>query len=89
MVPVQTLKVVRIGNSRGVRLPAHLLSRYRIKETVEVECTEAGIFLRPRHDARLSWEDTFKEMRRQQEAKGDEFADFDAAVGDGLSSLER
>jgi antitoxin MazE len=85
----QTLKIVRIGNSRGVRIPAQLLSRYRIRESVEVECTDAGIFLRPKRDARLSWAETFKEMRREQEAKGDEFSDFDSARGDGLSSLDR
>lgn len=86
---MQTLKVVRIGNSRGVRLPAQLLSRYRIRESVEVECTASGIVLRPRRDAKLSWEDTFKEMRREQEEKGDEFSDFEATRGDGLSSLDR
>ena len=42
---VETLKVVRIGNSRGVRLPARLLAQYRIRDTVEVECTAAGIVL--------------------------------------------
>jgi antitoxin MazE len=54
-MPAQTLKVVRIGNSRGVRLPAQLLAQYRIKDSVEVECTAAGIVLRPRRDGRLSW----------------------------------
>jgi antitoxin MazE len=88
-MPAQTLKVVRIGNSRGVRLPAQLLAQYRIKDSVEVECTAAGIVLRPRRDGRLSWEETFQAMRREQEAKGDEFADFEATTGDGLAALDR
>ena len=41
-MPIETWKVVRIGNSRGVRLPARLLAQYRIRDTVEVECTSAG-----------------------------------------------
>jgi antitoxin MazE len=87
-MPVQTLKVVRIGNSRGVRLPAQLLAQYRIRDSVEVECTAGGIVLRPRRDARLSWDETFKAMRLEQEAKGDEFADFEATSGDGLTALD-
>lgn len=88
-MPIETWKVVRIGNSRGVRLPARLLAQYRIRDTVEVECTSAGIVLRPRRDGRLSWEDTFRALRAEQDRKGDEFADFEAATGDGLASLDR
>jgi antitoxin component of MazEF toxin-antitoxin module len=88
-MPSQTLKVVRIGNSRGVRLPAQLLAHYRIQDSVVVERTEAGILLRPRRDGRLSWEDTFKAMHRETLAKGDEFADMDATAGDGLQTLDR
>lgn len=84
-----TLKVVRIGNSRGVRLPAPLLAHYRIQDSVTVERTEAGILLRPRRDGRLSWEDTFRAMQRERAAKGDEFSDLDATDADGLASLDR
>ncbi len=31
------LKVIRIGNSRGVRLPAGTLARYRIGDTMLME----------------------------------------------------
>ena len=41
------LKVARIGNSRGVRLPAKSLRRYRIGETVVMEERSDGILLRP------------------------------------------
>lgn len=88
-MPSQTLKVVRIGNSRGVRLPAQLLAHYRIQSTVIVERTEAGILLRPMRDGRLSWEDTFRALRAESDAKSDEFADFDNAIGDGLATLDR
>jgi antitoxin MazE len=88
-MPVETLKVVRIGNSRGVRIPARLLAQYRIRDTVEVECTAAGIVLRPKRDGRLSWDETFLALREEQDRKGDEFADLDAAAGDGLASLDR
>lgn len=85
----QTLKVVRIGNSRGVRLPAQLLAHYRIQDSVMVERTETGILLRPKRDGRLSWEDTFRAMHRDKAGKGDEFADLDATTADGLATLDR
>lgn len=82
---LQSLKVVRIGNSRWVCLP---LARYRIRESVRVECTASGIVLRPRRDLKLSWEHTFNATRRAHEKMGDEFPDFKAARVDGLSSLD-
>jgi len=58
------LKVSRIGNSRGVRLPAASLRRYRIGETVLMEERSEGILLRPTGPVveKLSWEDTAREM---------------------------
>jgi antitoxin MazE len=85
----QTLKVVRIGNSRGVRLPAPMLSHYRIGHAVIAERTADGILLRPKRDGRLSWEDTFRATGAEQRKKGDEFSALDAAAGDGLAALDR
>jgi antitoxin MazE len=81
------LKVVRIGNSRGVRLPAPLLARYRIRNQVAAEERPEGILLRPVKDDRLSWEETASAMAAEQ---GGEFADLEkAAVADGLSGLDK
>lgn len=82
-----TLKVVRIGNSRGVRLPAPLLARYRIKNEVAAEQRPEGILLKSVKDDRLSWEETARAMGAEQ---GGEFADLEKApVADGLSTLDR
>jgi antitoxin MazE len=82
-----TLKVVRIGNSRGVRLPAPLLARYRIKNQVSAEQLPEGILLRPVKDDRLSWEETAKAMAEERNV---EFADIErAAAADGLSTLDQ
>ena len=85
----QTLKVVRIGNSRGVRLPAPMLSHYRIGHAVIAERTADGILLRPKQDGRLSWDDTFRATGAEQRKKGDEFSDFDTTTGDGVAALDR
>jgi antitoxin MazE len=80
--PPRTLevKVVPIGNSRGVRLPKAVLARYAIGDAVLLEEREEGLLLRGKDDDRLSWDDTFKEMARERE----DWTDLDAAAGDGL-----
>lgn len=84
------LKVVPIGNSRGVRLPAPLLARYRIKGRMAVEERPEGILLKPLRDDRLSWEETAKAMAAARAKEGNEFADLEeATVADGLDSLDR
>ena len=58
------IKIAQIGNSRGVRLPAALLRRYRIGDAVLMEERSDGILLRPTASAvtKLSWEDTAREL---------------------------
>jgi antitoxin MazE len=84
-----TLRIVRIGNSRGVRLPAALLARYRIGEAVAVEPRRDGIVLRLLDDGRLSWDDTFRAMALEKRRRRVEFGDFDGVVADGLDGLEK
>jgi antitoxin MazE len=82
-----TLKIVPIGNSRGVRLPAPLLARYRIRTKVVAEQRPEGILLRPVKDDRLSWAETASAMKEHLARHGDEFADLAVADSDGLDTL--
>jgi antitoxin component of MazEF toxin-antitoxin module len=79
------LKVSRIGNSRGVRLPAASLRRYRIGAAVLMEERSEGIFLRPVGPVveKLSWEDTAREMA----ARHEDWSEWGAADADGLKSI--
>jgi len=79
------LKVARIGNSRGVRLPADILRRYRIGAVVLMEERAEGIFLHPSGpvDHKLSWADTADEMARSRE----NWSDWDGTAGDGLDGV--
>ena len=80
-----TLKVARMGNSRGVRLPARVLRRYRIGDAVVMEERSDGILLRPAGPAtrKLSWDDTATEMAAARE----DWSDWDHTTGDGLEDL--
>lgn len=84
MKPVE-LKVARIGNSRGVRIPAATLERYRIDERVLMEERSDGILLRPVGSAspRLSWEETAREMA----AAAEDWSEWDVAIDDGLNMV--
>jgi antitoxin component of MazEF toxin-antitoxin module len=79
------LKVARIGNSRGVRIPATTLERYHIGESVVMEERSEGILLRPRRSAgpKLSWEDTALAMSAEKE----DWSALDSTLADGLEEM--
>ena len=79
------LKVVAIGNSRGVRLPKAVLDKYAIQDAVVVEEREEGLLLRSKKDKRLSWEDTYRDMARERE----DWGDLESTVADGLDPQEK
>ena len=83
MKPLE-LKIARIGNSKGVRVPAATLRRYGIGATVVMEERIDGIMLRPSGPlvARLSWEDTAREIALSAE----DWSEWDATTSDGLQS---
>ena len=79
------LKITRIGNSKGVRVPAATLCRYGIGATIVMEERSDGILLRPAGltSAKLSWEDTAREMA----LSGEDWSELDTATADGLEAL--
>lgn len=74
------LPLTRIGNSRGVRLPATLLKKYGFSRIVILEERASEVVLRPKKETKLSWEETAKQMAAEQE----DWSDMESAVGDGL-----
>jgi antitoxin component of MazEF toxin-antitoxin module len=51
-MPPVDLKVIRIGNSRGVRIPAATLERYQVGESVVMEERSDGLDTVPWSPAR-------------------------------------
>ena len=74
------LSVSRIGNSRGIRLPAAILKKYGITDTLLLEQRPDEIVLRTKRSRKLSWKETFEEMAREKE----NWSDFDQTTADGL-----
>lgn len=55
-------RIVKIGNSQGIRLPKLLLEQTGLEEEVEIEAIDNQIIIRPVAYPRQGWEDLFKEM---------------------------
>ena len=54
--------IIKIGNSRGLRLSKTILEKYHIKDKVELILEKGQIILRPIESPRKNWEEKFKEM---------------------------
>ncbi|CAK8718524.1 SpoVT-AbrB domain-containing protein [Candidatus Electrothrix laxa] len=74
------VKIIPIGNSQGIRLPKDVLRKYGFMDSLILEETDSGLFLRKQEDAKMSWEDTYKAMSQEQE----DWSDFDVTLEDGL-----
>lgn len=74
------IKLVAIGNSKGIRLPTVLLQKYGWSESLVLEEIEGGVFLYSEETNKLSWEETYRTMTAEKE----DWSDFDTTAGDGL-----
>ncbi|MBW2012119.1 MAG: AbrB/MazE/SpoVT family DNA-binding domain-containing protein [Deltaproteobacteria bacterium] len=83
-VRTRDIKLVPVGNSKGVRIPKELLQKYGFNQSLLLEETEQGLLLRKKEDGKLSWEDTYKAMADEKE----DWTDFDTTLLDGLDDEE-
>ncbi|MCY4439220.1 MAG: AbrB/MazE/SpoVT family DNA-binding domain-containing protein [Deltaproteobacteria bacterium] len=72
--------IVRIGNSRGIRIPKPLLEQYRLRDEVEMEIREDGLLIRGVAEPRSGWDDAFRRMRERND---------DTLVDEGSSAATR
>ncbi len=54
--------IIKIGNSKGLRLSKEILERYNIKEKVEIILEKGRILLKPIEKPRQNWEASFQKM---------------------------
>lgn len=83
------LKLIAIGNSRGVRLPQALLRRYGMADQITLEERPEGLLLRGSVSGKASLKQTFTEMAREQGARTEDWSDMDALAEDGLTPPQR
>jgi antitoxin MazE len=67
-IDIMEVTVIKIGNSRGIRLSKTLLERYNIRDTVDLILEKGQIIIKPLSRPRKGWEKAFMEMN----ANGDD-----------------
>lgn len=73
-------RIVRIGNSQGVRIPKPLLDHSGLGTEVEIEAQAGQIVIRAATRPRQGWEEAFRSMA----AHGDDVLLDSDAVGSGI-----
>lgn len=58
-------RIVRIGNSQGVRISQRLLEQSGLKEDVEIEAEGNTLVIRPAIVPRAGWTEAFQAMSRE------------------------
>lgn len=59
--------IIKIGNSKGIRLPKAILEKYKMVDQVELMFEEEQMVLRPIYSSRKNWEASFQEMNEKGE----------------------
>jgi len=68
IVPMRA-RIVRIGNSQGIRIPKIVLEQTRLKDEVELKIQDRGILISSPEKPRAGWEEAFREMARRGDDK--------------------
>ena len=55
-------KIVRVGNSRGIRIPRSLIDEARLGEAVDLSVVDGALVVRAAARARGGWEAAFAQM---------------------------
>ena len=55
-------RIIKIGNSRGIRIPKPILDQLNITTDVEIEVENNQIIIRPVSTARSEWDEAFRNM---------------------------
>ena len=74
-------RLIKIGNSRGVRLPEALIEQAGLRHELELEVREGEVVIRPAEEVRRGWSNAAAACR---EAEEDCLPDWDALAGDFL-----
>lgn len=62
MTTIVKTRIIKIGNSQGIRIPKYLLEQSNLGEEVELELHSEQIVVRRAQGARQNWDEMFKMM---------------------------
>jgi len=67
--------IIRVGNSKGIRLPKAILEQCQLEDVVEIEVEGNTLIIRRLHAPRANWSQVFADMAKN---KDDTLLDADA-----------
>ena len=65
MVNRSKTKLIKIGNSRGIRIPKFVLDRLHLTEEIEMVIVDDHLELRPAQNPRKDWDGAFQSMAKR------------------------
>ena len=77
--------IIRIGNSRGIRLPKSILEQCHLKDAVEIEVEGNVLTVHPVPAPRRGWVEAFMKMK---ENKDDKLLDADTPLATAWDRAE-
>ncbi len=78
-------RIVKIGNSLGIRIPKVLLEQSRLAEEVEIEAFDRQIVIRAAQQPRDDWDTAFQAMAENDD---DKLLDAEASNLSGWNETE-
>ncbi len=70
--------LIRIGNSRGVRLPKTLIEEAGLTDELEIEVIAGAVVIRSAHEPRQGWAEAAEACAHE----GEDLEDWDATTAD-------
>ena len=55
-------QIIKIGNSKGIRIPKPLLEECKLENDVELKILADGLLIKPSDTPRKNWDEAFREM---------------------------
>ncbi len=65
-------KLVKIGNSFGIRIPKSLIQQYELSNNIEIDPIENGILIKSKKKARAGWKEQLAEAIENGHTPDDE-----------------
>jgi antitoxin MazE len=78
-------RLIKIGNSQGIRIPNLLVEQAGLVDEVEVEAESGKLTICPAHTARQGWDEQFRAM---VEAGDDRLLDSEPLIFTGWEASE-
>ena len=60
-------QIVKIGNSKGIRIPKPILKQCNLDADVELEVRNEGLLIKPAKTPRHNWDQSFAKMAENEE----------------------